>query len=268
MPNKKTRYGRKAVLDHFCGQIEYPFPSAVYQGLFTADPTMFGLLENEVDATSYARMRIDHLLSDASAVSGMITNAQPIVGPNPTEDWPEITHTGIFHAPTAGDMIFHGPALEARVVEQNDPWRCPEGKFTVSALGDATLYQRKAQLDHFFGRVAYPFPTAVWLALFAGDPTIHGSLDHELTHGGYERVNIISLLGDADIATGAIVNTAIIDYPPALEDWPLVSHLGLVDSPEIGEGNITYFGPADAARPTPVGDRFRLNLGQLRIREF
>lgn len=130
-----------------------------------------------------------------------------------------------------------------------------------------TKYGRKAVLDHFFGRVAYPFPANVYLALFTDDPTDDGLLTDELTETGYARQEISDSLGNADPTSGQISNNVIITFGPATEDWPEVTHVGILDALTIGTGNMVYFGAAVTSRVVDNTDSFIIKVGQLTITE-
>jgi hypothetical protein len=133
MSQNKTRFGRKAVLDHFFGRINYAFPANVYLALFTDDPTDLGLLTDELTSSGYARVEISALMSDAVLASGQITNsAQILFGPAGV-DWPAITHCGIMDAATigTGNMIYFGPAVTSRTVESGDSFIIRIGQLTI-----------------------------------------------------------------------------------------------------------------------------------------
>lgn len=125
-----------------------------------------------------------------------------------------------------------------------------------------TRYGRKAVLDHFFGRVAYTFPTGVWLGLATADPTELGSFANELTQTGYARVDIHTLMSNAILASGQIANAAEINVGPAVVDWPEVTHAFLADSATTGAGNMVYFGSVVTSRVVPAGDPFKIRIGQ------
>lgn len=131
-----------------------------------------------------------------------------------------------------------------------------------------TRYGRQHVLDHMFGRVEHAFPTEVWAALFTADPTELGTLTDEVTETGYARVEVVGLLSDADLATGVITNSALIEFGPATEDWPEITHIGFMDSATIGAGNMTYYGPAVTSRLVDSGDSLKIQIGQLTIQEL
>jgi hypothetical protein len=128
-----------------------------------------------------------------------------------------------------------------------------------------TQYGRKIMLDHRFGRIEYPFPSGVWFALFTGDPTELGLTTNELTQLGYARKEISALFGDAVLSSGQISNAADIDFDVAGEDWPEITHGGIMTA--LTGGMMTDFGPAATARVVDVGDRFVIRIGQLTITE-
>ena len=74
MSLNKTKYGRKAMLDHFFGRASYAFPTNVYAALFSADPTDAGTLTNELTQTGYARVEVSDKLGNADLTSGVISN--------------------------------------------------------------------------------------------------------------------------------------------------------------------------------------------------
>ena len=130
-----------------------------------------------------------------------------------------------------------------------------------------TRYARKAVLDHMLGRSEYLFPANVWAALFSGDPSADGLLASEIALGGYARIGISSLMGDASLATGEITNTANIDFGPATEDWPNILFIGIMDSPTIGIGNMIYFGTAGVPRFVTNTSTLRIIVGGLIVEE-
>ena len=93
-----------------------------------------------------------------------------------------------------------------------------------------TKYGRKAMFDHMFGRGAHSFPTNRYLALFTADPTAEGTLTNEVAVGGYARVEISDLMGDADLALKQIANAFDIIFPPVSSAVSAISaHMGVMD---------------------------------------
>lgn len=134
MAMNKTKYMRKAVLDHFLGRIAYAFPANVYAALFTADPTDDGLLTSELTQSGYARVEISEKLGDAVLASGMITNSAAITFGPSIVDWPEVTHIGIIDSATigAGNMLYHVPAVTSRTIVAGDAFNIQPGQLTIT----------------------------------------------------------------------------------------------------------------------------------------
>ena len=133
MAMNKTRYGRRAVLDHMLGRSEHPFPTGRWLALFNGDPTEIGLLDDELTEDGYARVEITDLLGDAILASGQISNAADIAFEEAGEDWSEITHAGIMDSATigAGNMIYFGPAATSRTVDAGDSFIIRTGQLTI-----------------------------------------------------------------------------------------------------------------------------------------
>jgi hypothetical protein len=133
MALNKTKYGRKAVLDHFFGRISYAFSSEVYLALFSTDPTDAGILTGEITEAGYARVAIPALLGNADLPTGIITNnAQIAFGPA-SEDWSEIGYVGIMDSATigAGNMIYYGPTVTSRLISNGDEFKILIGQLTI-----------------------------------------------------------------------------------------------------------------------------------------
>ncbi len=133
MSMNKTRYLRKAMLDHFLGRISYAFPTNVYAALFSADPTELGTLTNELSQSGYARIEISDKLSDAVLASGVISNSLDIVFGPAGADWPEVTHIGIMDSAGlgTGNMLYHVPAITSRTVPNSDEFKIRAGQLTI-----------------------------------------------------------------------------------------------------------------------------------------
>jgi hypothetical protein len=126
-------------------------------------------------------------------------------------------------------------------------------------------YGRKAMLDHMFGRIAHPFPTNRYLALFTADPTAEGTLTNEVAVGGYARVEISDLMGDADLALKQIANTFDIIFPPVSSAVSAITHMGVMDVATPSAGNMLFHGPLETPRTLAVGERFKIRVGQFTV---
>ncbi len=133
MAMNKTRYWRKAMLDHCFCRVNSPFPAHMWMGLCSADPTELGLLSAELSQLGYARVDIAALMGDAVLGSGQIANAADITFGPAGEDWAEITHAVIVDSATigAGNVRYFGPATTSRIVENGDEFIVRIGQLTV-----------------------------------------------------------------------------------------------------------------------------------------
>lgn len=133
MSLNKTKYGRKAVLDHMLGRVSYTFPANVYLALFSDNPTDDGVLTNELSQSGYARIEISDLLANADLTGGITSNNVEIEFGPAGEDWPEVSYIGIMDSVTigAGNMIYYGPVTTSRVVNDTDTFLVKVGQLTI-----------------------------------------------------------------------------------------------------------------------------------------
>lgn len=134
MAMNKSRYLRKKVLDHSFGRAAFAFPSSVWLGLFSADPTDIGSLTNELTQSGYARVLLTPLLANAVLATGMISNNAEIEFATAGEDWPAITHAAVIDSSGigTGNILYFGPAVTARIIEFGDQFKILVGQLTVS----------------------------------------------------------------------------------------------------------------------------------------
>lgn len=122
-------------------------------------------------------------------------------------------------------------------------------------------YAENKLLDHITNGSAYAQPT-VRVALFTADPTEAGSLANEVpaTGGtGYARQTLVASAASA----GANSNSAEIVFPVNGSGTPYtVTHVGLIDSPTLGSGNVIASGPCTNKTIDP-GDQYRFPVGDL-----
>lgn len=118
--------------------MSYAFPTNVYAALFSADPTDAGSLANELTQPGYARAEISDKLGNADLTSGVISNNVLISFGPATVDWPEITHIGIMDIATigAGNVIYFGPAVTSRTVNNTDTFEIKPGQLTGTSNND------------------------------------------------------------------------------------------------------------------------------------
>lgn len=127
----KTKYYRKAILDHTFGVAPFTQPAETYLALFTADPTNEGLLDNELNNVGYAREALNASMTDAVLETGQISNIVDIEFGTPGEDWDPISHAGIMDALTTGNMLYFAPAISVRLVTSGDPFILKAGQLVI-----------------------------------------------------------------------------------------------------------------------------------------
>ncbi len=126
-----------------------------------------------------------------------------------------------------------------------------------------TKLGRKKILDHFWGRIEYPFPANLWLMLSSTELTDEGLMTGELSEAGYARIEVTAKMADAVLSTGVIANSALITFGPAGEDWPEILGVGLVTSGTIGAGDMISFMPPVTTRIVVEEDDFNIRINQL-----
>ena len=99
----KTTYLKNKILEHITGKTTYTKPTNTYIGLLTGDPTVAGLLTQEVTGGSYARVQVTW----ATASNGLIKNSALITFPAmPSAN---IKYWGVFDAATNGNLLEYFP---------------------------------------------------------------------------------------------------------------------------------------------------------------
>jgi len=123
--------------------------------------------------------------------------------------------------------------------------------------GSMTNFLEVELLDHVFGKGAYSAPTP-YLALFTAAPTDAGG-GTEVTGGSYARVAISADMGTA--ASGAITNSAGIEFPTASASWGTVVAAAVMDASTAG--NMLWWFDLTASKTVGSGDTLVFNAGDL-----
>ena len=125
----------------------------------------------------------------------------------------------------------------------------------------------RTKILHAVGRgVSFTAPPVLYGALFKADPTVLGTGDEVDAGLGYGRIPIV--FGD-DPGTGIIANTALLLWGDSTAAWGVVSHLGLFDDVDIGEGNLWMFGAL--AHTSTIDDQYGaviVQIGALTLRLY
>jgi hypothetical protein len=122
-------------------------------------------------------------------------------------------------------------------------------------------YAIPKMLDHMLGTTAFTKPTAVYAALFVGDPTGAGV---EVTGTGYARkaVTFAAATGAGDI--GSAASNANADFGTAGAAWGTVDYCAIYDA--ITGGNMIAYGPLEVSRAVVSGDPVKFPSGSLIVR--
>ena len=117
-------------------------PSRIYVGLYVEDPTD-AALSGEVDAPSYQRARVDASLENwsgtqgagtlaaSNGASGVSSNNVDIEFVLPQEDWGQVNFAVAFDAPTGGNLLFHAPLSNPKIIQQGDSVIFTAGNFSL-----------------------------------------------------------------------------------------------------------------------------------------
>lgn len=120
-------------------------------------------------------------------------------------------------------------------------------------------YLRQYVLEHVLMQADHPSPTNLYLGLFLEDPTDEGT-GTEVSGDGYVRQEVAWEFGSR---VDEVINTALLEFPEALEDWGIATHWGVFDA--VTDGNLLYFAVINLQRDTGTGDFNVVPAGRLKI---
>lgn len=94
----------------------------LFFALYTAAPSDSGG-GTEVSGGSYARVAYNPLDANWTlpTTTGLTENSNAITFPAPTANWGSVTHFGVFDRLTGGNLLHHGPLVQAKTVNNGDP---------------------------------------------------------------------------------------------------------------------------------------------------
>ena len=121
-----------------------------------------------------------------------------------------------------------------------------------------TTFLENEVLDHVFRNASYTPPATVYIGLYT-TATGAGGTGTEVTGGSYARQ---SMAFDAS-ASGAIDNTAAVEFPTATASWGTVTHTAVLDA--ATSGNMLAETALTASKPIGDGDVFRFQAGEFDI---
>lgn len=112
---------------------------AVYVALFTSDPTDAGT-GNEVADSAYVRQQAHTtVISDGFTVPApdvatggqLSSNTRNLIFPAIVDGQTAVTHWGIFDSAAAGNLLYHAPMLNTKVLDPTDVISFPIGSLAI-----------------------------------------------------------------------------------------------------------------------------------------
>lgn len=220
-------------LDHVTGVASYTPPTNVYLALFSDNPGE-DASGTELSGSNYARADITGVMGAPTA--GVSVNDSLISFPQPSADWSEVTHFGIFDAASAGNLLFYGAVGTSLTPKANGNVAFRGGKLRV-AVGGGSDTLNNALISHALRASAYSAPAALYLSLHADNGGLIGA---EVTGGSYARTAVT--FGAA--SSGQATNSATVTFPTPSAAWGLVQWAAIYDA--ASGGNRLYLEQLDA----------------------
>ena len=112
-------------------------------------------------------------------------------------------------------------------------------------------------IDHLLGSTTYTKPSALYVALFVGNPASGGT---EVTTSGsaYARQSAAFT-----ISTNSASNTAAIEYPTATASWGTIDYIAIYDASTAG--NQLVSAALSSAKTIASGDVLRIPASNLSV---
>jgi hypothetical protein len=112
-------------------------------------------------------------------------------------------------------------------------------------------------IDHLLGSGTYTKPSALYVALFVGNPASGGT---EVTTSGsaYARQSAAFT-----ISTNSASNTAAIEYPTATSSWGTIDYIAIYDA--SSGGNQLVSAALSSAKTIASGDVLRIPASNLSV---
>lgn len=120
-----------------------------------------------------------------------------------------------------------------------------------------TAYTDNKLIDHLLGSGTFTKPSALYLALFSGDPSAGGT-EVSTTGSAYARKALAST-----ISGGVATNTIDLEWSPATTSWGTVSWVAVLDASTAGNKLVTA--QLEAPKTIGLNDIFRIPASNLTI---
>lgn len=125
----------------FRGQA-FSFPSTLYVGLFTANPSDTGG-GTEITGNNYARVSVAASLANfagtqgagttaaSSGTGGTTSNNASLTFPTPSATWGTVTGFGIYDAASGGNLLWYGALSINKTINQGDTVTFPAASLSI-----------------------------------------------------------------------------------------------------------------------------------------
>ena len=120
-----------------------------------------------------------------------------------------------------------------------------------------TSYTDNALLGHLLGSTTYTKPSALYVALFIGDPAGSGT---EISTSGSAYARIAATF---TISSGVATNTAAVEWATATSAWGSITWVAIYDA--VTGGNQLVTAQLASAKTIGSGDVLRIPIGQLSV---
>jgi len=112
-------------------------------------------------------------------------------------------------------------------------------------------------IDHLLGSATYTKPSALYVALFVGNPASSGT---EVTTSGSAYVRQSAAF---TISTNSASNTAAIEYATATSSWGTIDYIAIYDASTAG--NQLVSAALSSAKTIASGDVLRIPASNLSV---
>jgi hypothetical protein len=110
-------------------------PTGTYIALFTSDPTDADVTANEATGAWYARLAAGTATGWAAPAAGgggmQSSNLNQLTFPAVTDAQITITHAAVFDAATGGDLLYHAPLAQPKILQVGDVLQFAPGQLVV-----------------------------------------------------------------------------------------------------------------------------------------
>lgn len=120
-----------------------------------------------------------------------------------------------------------------------------------------TSYTDNKLIDHLLGSGTYTKPSALYVALFVGDPS-SGGTEVSTSGSAYSRQSAAFT-----ISGGTATNTAALEWSTATSSWGTISWVAIYDASSAG--NMLATAQLTSSKTIASGDVFRIPASNLSV---